>query len=118
MISATDFIPFFCFHFPLWLLPGTPHPSTEAWQACYGMRRVILPQRGLIGPSAGFYLVFAFPLHRHISIQIILFLTDEDTGFTGDSTEFAWTSPFLLLQTVTFRQVDTPSVASLSDSDG
>jgi len=82
------------------------------------MRRVILRQRGLIGPSAGFYLVFAFPLHRHISIQIILFLTDEDIGFTGDTTEFAWTSPFLLLQTVTFRQVDTPSVASLSDSDG
>ena len=80
-------------------------------------RRPGFAPRGLIGPSAGFYLVFAYPLHQHIFIQIILFLADEDTGFTIDTNRFAATSPALFRLTVTFREVDTPSLAS-EESDG
>ena len=79
-------------------------------------RRIRAP-RGLIGPSAGFYLVFAYPLHQHIFVQIILFLADEDTGFTIDTHRFAATSRALFRLTLTFRQVDTPSLAS-EESDG
>lgn len=73
--------------------------------------------RGPIGISERCYAVLVSPLNRHLFIQIILFLADDQTNFTVDTTAFALTSRFFLRQTLTFREVDTPSIASLEDSD-
>ena len=100
------------------------HPVHFASVSCIGavssdeMRRTIRAPRGLIGPSANFYLIFGYPLHRHIFVEITLFLTDVDTNFTLDTHCLAVSSRFLWVQVLTFRQVDTPSLASPADSDG
>ena len=55
---------------------------------------------------------------RHLYLTILLFLVDEETEFTVDSIRLAISCPFLWRQTLTFRQVDTPSVASVDSDDG
>ena len=69
------------------------------------------------GSSESFYLIFAYPLHKHLVVHIILVLADEDADFTCDIGRICCTSSFMWKQCMTFRCVDTPSVASLDDSD-
>ena len=66
--------------------------------------------------SESFYLIFAYPLHKHLVVSIILFLADEDAEFTCDICRLCCSSSFMWTQCMTFRCVDTPSVASLDDS--
>ena len=82
--------------------------------AAHGMFRLILAPRG---PSEHFYQIFVSPLNRHLSLEIILFLVEADTSWTLDTFCFATTCRFLWLETRRFRQVDTPSVASLESDD-
>ena len=82
--------------------------------AAHGMFRLTLAPRG---PSEHFYQIFVSPLNRHLSLEIILFLVEEDTSWTLDTFCFATTCRFLWLETRRFRQVDTPSVASLESDD-
>ena len=74
-------------------------------------------QRAPRGTSFAFYGVFVNPLNRHIYVQILVFLTDPEFQFTVDTHNWALSCPFLLRQTLTFRQVDTPSVASEESDD-
>ena len=83
--------------------------------AAHGMLRLSRAPRGT---SAGFYYIFVSPLNRHLYLTILLFLVDEETEFTIDSIRLAISCPFLWRQTLTFRQVDTPSVASVDSDDG
>ena len=74
--------------------------------------------RGLRGPTQNFYLVVAFPLHRHLLQRILYFLTTDRFEFTVDVYQLAFCSTFLLHRTLKIRRVDTPSVesdGSLSD---
>ena len=67
-----------------------------AEQPAHGRAPVVIPRRGLIRPSEGFYLVFGYPLHRSLFTGIILFLVDTDTAFTEDTARFAATAHFFI----------------------
>lgn len=80
--------------------------------------RLAIVSRGLIRPSANLYLVFGHLPTARPFIAIVLFLADEEARFTVDTEHFAQSCSFLLRRTLTFRTVDTPSVASGEASDG
>jgi hypothetical protein len=82
-----------------------------------GMRHLAIISRGLRGRTTPFYLVFAFPLNRSLFVTIVLYIADEHAGFTADTDSLALCCTFLYRQTLQFRTVDTPSVASEA-SDG
>ena len=81
-----------------------------------GRSQLTLFPRQFQGASESFYLIFAYPLHKHLVVNIILFLADEDAEFTCDICRLCCSSSFMWTQCMTFRCVDTPSVASLDDS--
>lgn len=82
-----------------------------------GMRHLAIIPRSLRGLTTPVYLVFAFPLHRHLFVEIVLYIADEEAGFTDDTDNLALCCTFLYRQTLLFRTVDTPSLASEA-SDG
>ena len=82
-----------------------------------GMRHLAIISRGLRGRTTPFYLVFAFPLNRSLFVTIVLYIADEHAGFTEDTDSLALCCTFLYRQTLQFRMVDTPSLASEA-SDG
>ena len=92
------------------LSPGTLLPGNGSLQT--------IRSRGLRGPTQRFYLVVAFPLHRHLLQKILYFLTTDHFEFTVDVYQLAYCSTFMLHRTLKIRSVDTPSVeldGSLSD---
>ena len=54
------------------------------------------------GSSESFYLIFAYPLHKHLVVHIILVLADEDADFTCDIGRICCTSSFMWKQCMTF----------------
>jgi len=82
-----------------------------------GFQRLNIRPRQFQGASEAFYLVFAFPLHKHLLVNILLYLTDDSAGFTVDILQLSSSSSLMLRNCLTFRQVDTPSVASPDDSE-
>ena len=82
-----------------------------------GFQRLNIRPRQFQGVSEAFYLVFAFSLHKHLLVNILLHLTDDSTGFTVDIVQRGFSSSLMLRNCTTFRQVDIPSVASLDDSE-
>jgi hypothetical protein len=82
-----------------------------------GFQCLNIRPRQFQGASEAFYLVFAFPLHKHLLVNILLYLTDDSAGFTVDILQLSSSSSLMLRNCLTFRQVDTPSVASLDDSE-
>ena len=88
-------------------------PILASWGA-HGMLRSYRVPRG---HSLAFYGVFISPLNRRIFLQILVFLTDSSFQFTLDTHCFSLSCAFFCRQTLTFREVDTPSVAA-DDSDG
>ena len=78
-----------------------------------GSQRLNIRPRQFQGASEAFYLVFAFPLHKHLLVDILLYLTDDSAGFTVDIAQLGCCSSLMWRNCTTFRQVDTPSVASL-----
>ena len=99
---------------PTIFLHSTSSATSPVVVAAHGMFRLTLAPRG---PSEHFYQIFISPLHRHLSLAIILFLVEVDTSWTLDTFCFATTCRFLWLETRRFRQVDTPSVASVESDD-
>ena len=81
-----------------------------------GRSRLTFFARQFQGASESFYLIFAYPLHKHLVLNIILFIADEDADFTGDICRLSCSSSFMWKQCMTFRCVDTPSLASEDDS--
>ena len=81
-----------------------------------GRSRLDLFPRQFRGASESFYLIFAYPLHKHLVLNIILFIADEDADFTWDIYQLSVCSSFMWKRCMTFRCVDTPSLASEDDS--
>ena len=81
-----------------------------------GRSRLTIFARQFQGASESFFLIFAYPLHKHLVLNIILFIADDDADFTGDIYRLSFCSSFMWKQCMTFRCVDTPSLASEDDS--